>query len=70
MPESVRLALHHQAGQRLAGSAAPVQQVAEQFARGAVPGDTEATGWLVKAAREVAAAPPTLRPTYWNAPSG
>ncbi len=58
MPDSVRLALHHEAGQRLAGSAAPVQQVAEQFARGAVPGDTEATGWLVKAAREVAASSP------------
>ncbi len=58
MPASVRLALHREAGQRLADSGAAVQRVAEQFARGAVPGDTEATGWLVKAAREVAPSSP------------
>ena len=54
LPGSVRLALHREAGQRLAGIGAPALQVAEQLARGATRGDTTAVGWLTKAAREAA----------------
>ncbi len=53
-PASVRGALYREAGQRLADAGAPALQVAGQLARGAVPGDTGAVGWLTKAAREAA----------------
>jgi tetratricopeptide (TPR) repeat protein len=58
VPGSVRLALHREAGQRLAGAGAPARQVAEQLGRGATPGDAEAIGWLTRAAREAAASSP------------
>jgi DNA-binding CsgD family transcriptional regulator/tetratricopeptide (TPR) repeat protein len=58
LPLSVRQGLHREAGQRLAGSGAPALQVAEHLARGAGPGDTEAIGWLTRAAREAVAASP------------
>jgi DNA-binding NarL/FixJ family response regulator/tetratricopeptide (TPR) repeat protein len=54
LPASVRDALHREAGQRLADSGAPALQVAEQLARGAVPGDAGAVSWLTRAAREAA----------------
>ena len=38
MPISVRRGLHREAGQRLAGAGAPLQQVAEQLSRGANTG--------------------------------
>ena len=38
--------LHRAAGQALAHAGAPAQQIAEQFARGALPGDLEAVEWL------------------------
>ncbi len=60
LPESVRLALHREAGQRLARSGAPALQVAGQLARGAAPGDAEAISWLTKAAREVAPGSPRV----------
>ena len=44
--------LHRAAGQALAHTGAPAQQVAEQFARGALPGDLEAVQWLERAADE------------------
>ena len=46
--------LHLAAGRALANTTAPVQQVAEQYARGAVPGDLEAVGWLRRAADDAA----------------
>jgi predicted ATPase len=45
---SVRLALHREAGQRLAQAGAPALQVAEHLARGATTGDTEAVIWLTR----------------------
>ena len=44
--------LHRAAGQALAHIGAPAQQIAEQFARGALPGDLEAVQWLERAADE------------------
>ena len=44
--------LHRAAGQALAIAGAPTQQIAQQFARGALPGDMEAVSWLERAARE------------------
>ena len=58
LPGSVRLALHREAGQRLAEAGAPARQVAEQLGRGAAVGDAEAIGWLTRAAREAAASSP------------
>jgi DNA-binding CsgD family transcriptional regulator len=58
LPGSVRLALHREAGQRLARAGAPARQVAEQLGRGAAAGDAEAIGWLTRAAREAAASSP------------
>jgi DNA-binding CsgD family transcriptional regulator len=58
LPASVRLGLHREAGQRLARSGALALQVAEQLARGAMPGDTEAIDWLTRAAREAAPSSP------------
>ena len=48
---SIRQGLHREAGQRLAQAGAPSRQVAEQLARGAGPGDTEAITWLPGAGR-------------------
>jgi DNA-binding CsgD family transcriptional regulator len=58
LPGSVRLALHREAGQRLARAGAPARQVAEQLGRAAIRGDAEAIGWLTRAAREAAASSP------------
>jgi DNA-binding CsgD family transcriptional regulator/tetratricopeptide (TPR) repeat protein len=58
LPASVRLGLHREAAQRLAAAGTPALQVAEQFSRGASPGDTEAIGWLTRAAREAAPSSP------------
>ena len=60
LPSSVRGALHREAGQRLAAAGAPASQVAEHLARGAGPEDTEAIGWLVRAARQAAVASPDV----------
>jgi DNA-binding CsgD family transcriptional regulator/tetratricopeptide (TPR) repeat protein len=60
LPGSVRLALHREAGQRLAAAGAPTAQVAEQLARGATPGDTAAIDWLTRAAQEAAAQSPDV----------
>ena len=60
LPASVRLALHGEAGRRLARADAPALQVAEQLARGATAGDPEAVGWLTRAAREAAARSPAI----------
>lgn len=51
--------LHRAAAQALARAGAPTQQVARQFARGALPGDVEAVEWLVRAADETVSAAPT-----------
>ncbi len=51
MPISVRRGLHREAGQRLAGAGAPLQQIAEQLSRGATQGDAEAIRWLTTAGR-------------------
>jgi DNA-binding CsgD family transcriptional regulator/tetratricopeptide (TPR) repeat protein len=54
LPASVRLALHREAGRRLAASGAEALQVAEHLARGATPGDAEAIAWLARAAGDAA----------------
>ena len=51
--------LHRAAAQALARAGAPTQQVARQFARGAVPGDLEAVEWLVRAADETVSIAPS-----------
>lgn len=58
MPPSLRVGLHREAAQRLAGAGAPAIQVAEQFTRGAQPGDDEAIVWLRTAARQAASGSP------------
>ena len=60
MPATIRHGLHREAGQRLARTGAPALQVAEHLARGAARGDTEAVGWLSRAAREAAAKSPDV----------
>jgi DNA-binding CsgD family transcriptional regulator len=60
MPATIRRGLHREAGQRLARTGAPALQVAEHLARGAARGDTEAVGWLSRAAREAAATSPDV----------
>ena len=60
LPTTIRCGLHREAGQRLAQAGAPSLQVAEQFARGAGQGDTEAISWLARAAREAAARSPDV----------
>jgi class 3 adenylate cyclase/DNA-binding CsgD family transcriptional regulator/tetratricopeptide (TPR) repeat protein len=68
--------LHRAAGQALADAGAPTQQIAEQFARGALPGDLEAVRWLERAAGETISVSPAsavalferavaLAPTNW-----
>ena len=52
LPESVRQALHRDAGMRLAEAGAPALQVAEQLSLGATPGDADAVRWLSQTARE------------------
>src|SRR5215216_1637140 len=54
LPASVRLALHREAGRRLAAAGAEALQVAEHLARGATPGDAEAIAWLTRAAGDAA----------------
>jgi len=58
LPPGVRRGPHRAAAERLAESAAPILQVAAQFARGAGRGDDTAIGWLTRAAREAAATSP------------
>ncbi|HET6749023.1 MAG TPA: AAA family ATPase [Actinomycetes bacterium] len=60
LPASVRLALHREAGRRLAASGAAALRVAEHLARGAEVGDAEAIAWLTTAAREAAPKSPTI----------
>jgi hypothetical protein len=60
LPASVRRALHHEAGQRLAQAHAPALLVAEHLARGAGAADAEAVTWLTRAAREAAATSPDV----------
>ena len=55
--------LHRAAGHALAHAGAPAQQVAEQYARGALPGDLEAVSWLERAALETAAVSPATAVT-------
>jgi class 3 adenylate cyclase/DNA-binding CsgD family transcriptional regulator len=52
MLSAERRDLHRAAAQALAAAGAPIQQVARQYARGAVPGDLEAVTWLERAADE------------------
>jgi class 3 adenylate cyclase/DNA-binding CsgD family transcriptional regulator len=51
--------LHRAAAQSLARAGAPTQQVASQFARGAVVGDIVAVDWLVRAADETVSVAPS-----------
>ena len=60
IPRSVRLALHGEAGRRLAERGAPVRQVAEQLARGAVTGDREAIAWITASAEDAAQRSPDI----------
>jgi DNA-binding CsgD family transcriptional regulator/tetratricopeptide (TPR) repeat protein len=63
IPEGVRLAMHREAGQRLADSGAPALQVAEHLKRSASAGDSLAVRWLTRAAREVATSSPLVAAT-------
>jgi DNA-binding NarL/FixJ family response regulator len=58
MTPSLRLGLHREAATRLADIGAPATRIADQFERGAAPGDPEAIEWLVKAAREAVSSSP------------
>jgi DNA-binding CsgD family transcriptional regulator/tetratricopeptide (TPR) repeat protein len=58
VPSSLRIALHREAGQRLAEIGAPATRIAEQFTRGAETGDDEAIGWLTMAARDAMSSSP------------
>jgi class 3 adenylate cyclase/DNA-binding CsgD family transcriptional regulator len=69
--------LHRAAAQALAAAGAPTQQVARQFARGAVPGDLDAVRWLERAGDEAISIAPTaalalyeealaLAPEHWS----
>jgi DNA-binding CsgD family transcriptional regulator len=51
--------LHRAAGSALAQAGAPTQQVAVQFALGALPGDLDAVAWLEKAALETLSVSPS-----------
>ena len=63
LPLSLRRGLHREAGQRLANAGAAVPQVAEQFSRAAVPGDTTAIEWITRAARAAATSSPSVAAT-------
>jgi DNA-binding CsgD family transcriptional regulator len=58
LPPSMLRGLHREAGHRLAESGASLVQVAEHLFRGATPGDSEAIGWLARAARDVVSRSP------------
>ncbi|HZC69273.1 MAG TPA: AAA family ATPase [Jatrophihabitans sp.] len=58
MTPSLRLGLHREAAVRLTEIGSPATRVADQFIRGATPGDPEAIDWLTKAAREAVATSP------------
>jgi DNA-binding CsgD family transcriptional regulator len=58
MTPSLRLGLHREAAIRLTDIGSPATRIADQFIRGAMPGDPEAIDWLTKAAREAAATSP------------
>ena len=73
--------LHRAAAQTLSRAGAPTQQVARQFARGAVDGDLDAVGWLVRAADETVSIAPSaaialydealaLAPDMWDGRAG
>ncbi|MGD9703897.1 MAG: AAA family ATPase [Acidimicrobiia bacterium] len=76
MLPAVRRDLHRAAATALAEDGAPTQQVARQFALGALPGDLEAVGWLERAAVESISVSPSsalalldeaiaLAPPHW-----
>jgi class 3 adenylate cyclase/DNA-binding CsgD family transcriptional regulator len=58
LPESVRAALHREAGRALAAAGASAVQVATHLALAASPGDAEAVEWLQRAAAQVMARAP------------
>jgi DNA-binding CsgD family transcriptional regulator/tetratricopeptide (TPR) repeat protein len=58
MTPSLRLGLHREAAVRLTEIGATATRVADQFIRGAAPGDPEAIDWLTRAAREAASTAP------------
>jgi DNA-binding CsgD family transcriptional regulator len=60
LPAGVRLALHREAGRRLAAGGAEALAVAEHLVRGAGRGDDEAVAWLTRAARQAAPRSPAV----------
>lgn len=58
-PVAIRQALHREVAGLLADAGVPPARVVRHFALGARRGDTEAVGWLRRAARDVAAGSPT-----------
>lgn len=60
LPRSARVALHREAGQRLAATGAPARRIAEHLSRSAERGDQEAVAWLVRAARDAAGGSPGI----------
>jgi DNA-binding CsgD family transcriptional regulator len=60
LPAGVRQGLHLDAGRALAAAGAPPERVAEQWARGAAPGDRQAVDWLQRAARVAAPRAPSV----------
>jgi class 3 adenylate cyclase/DNA-binding CsgD family transcriptional regulator len=59
MLSAERRDLHRAAGQALAHAGAPTQQIARQFALGAMPGDLEAIAWLERAGVETISVSPS-----------
>jgi class 3 adenylate cyclase/DNA-binding CsgD family transcriptional regulator len=51
--------LHRAAAQALSAAGAPTQQIARQFARGALPGDLDAVKWLERSGDETLSIAPT-----------
>ena len=66
MPLSLRMSLHHDAANALAGDGAPTLVVAEHFLRGAVKGDAMAMAWLQRAADEVTVQAPAVAADLLN----
>lgn len=58
VPVTVRAGVHRQIAGMLASTGVPAVVVAEHYARGGQPGDTEAITWLQRAAAEVATTAP------------
>ena len=62
----IRRDMHRSAALSLRTSGAPTEQIAEQFARGALPGDLEAVEWLDRAGQEIVRTAPLSAIRHWE----